>query len=62
MSQVQEAAAVIHEMAHAVLHNPEELKKKKKKREYKRKLLGLYCNLEQNQGSAGTDSIHKNDP
>ena len=26
MSQVQEAAAVIHEMAHAVLHNPEERK------------------------------------
>ena len=33
MSQVQEAAAVIHEMAHAVLHNPEELKSEEAKRD-----------------------------
>lgn len=33
MSQVQEAAAVIHEMAHAVLHNPEEQKSEEVKKD-----------------------------
>lgn len=33
MSQVQEAAAVIHEMAHAVLHNPEDRKSDETKKD-----------------------------